>query len=55
VLVHADEEVHVVAHQAMVAGYGIGADFLEGMTLVGVSGGVIDCAGEEVLGQLLAS
>ena len=55
VLVHSDEEVHVVAHQAMVAGYGVGAELLEGMTLVGVSGGVIDGAGKEVLGQLLIS
>jgi len=52
VLVHPHEEVHLVAQQAVVAGYGVGADFLECVTLMGISGGVINCAGEEVLGQL---
>src|ERR1700694_5335496 len=47
--------MHVVAHEAVVAGDGVGADFLECVTLVRVSGGVVDCAGEEVLGQLCSS
>jgi hypothetical protein len=52
VLVHADQEVHVVAAQAMIAGYGVRADLLECMTLVRVSGGIIDRAGEKILCQL---
>ena len=52
VLVHPHQEMDVVAEEAVVTRYGVGADFLECMTLVRVSGGIIDCAGEEVLGQL---
>ncbi len=52
VLVHSDEEVDLIAHEAVIACYGVGADFLERVTLVRISRGVIDCAGEEVLGQL---
>ena len=55
VLVHPHEEVHVVAKQTVVAGYGVGADFLECVTLMRISGGVINRAGEEVLGQLRGS
>jgi hypothetical protein len=55
VFIHPDKEMNVVPQQAMVTSYGVGADFLEGVTLMRVSGGVIDCAGEIVLGQLLIS
>jgi hypothetical protein len=55
VLVHPDQKVNLVAEEAVIACYGVGADFLESVTLVWVSGGIIDCAGEVVLGQLLVS
>jgi hypothetical protein len=55
VLVHSYQEVHVIALEAMVSRYGIGSYFFERVTLVRVGGSVIDCAGEEVLGQLLTA
>ncbi len=55
VLVHSYQEMNVVALEAMITGYDVGADFLESVTLVWISGGVIDCGGEEVLGQLMAA
>jgi hypothetical protein len=45
----------VVAEKAVVSRYGVGANLLECVTLVRVSGCVIDRAGEVVLGQLLTS
>ena len=54
-LVHPDQEMNVVALEAMITSYDVGADFLESVTLVRISGGVIDCRGEEVLRQLVAA
>ena len=45
VFVHPDQEVDLVASQPMIAGNGVGADFLECMTLMRISGGVIDRSG----------
>jgi len=45
----------IIAHQAVIASYDVGADLLVGMTLVGISRGVVDRCGEEVLGQLVAA
>src|SRR5258706_4068124 len=47
--------MNVVAHEAVVAGDYVGADFLVGVTLVGISRGVVDGCGEVVLGQLVAA
>jgi hypothetical protein len=47
--------MNVVAHETVVAGDYVGADLLVGVTLVGISRGVVDRCGEEVLGQLLAA
>ena len=55
VLVHPDQEMDIVTLQAVIAGNRVGADLLEGMALVGIGGGVIDCRGEVVLGQLMAA
>ena len=55
VLVHSDQEMHIVACEAVIACNYIGADFLEGVTLVWISGGVVDRRREEVLGQLMAA
>src|SRR5689334_11277511 len=55
VLVHSDEEVDVVAFQPVVTGNRVGADFLERVTLMGISGRVVDCGGEKVFGQLLSA
>src|SRR5260370_1416102 len=47
--------MNVVAHEAMVAGDYVGADFLVGVTLVRISRGVVDRGGEVVLGQLVSA
>jgi hypothetical protein len=39
----------------MIAGYDVGADFFVRVTLVRISGGVIDRRREKVLGQLVAT
>jgi hypothetical protein len=52
VLVHADEEVHIVAKKAVITRDYIGADLFECVTLVRVSGCIVDRAGEEILRQL---
>src|SRR6267378_1968116 len=54
VFVHPDEKMHVVAEEAMITCNYIGADFLEGVALVWISGGVVDRRCELVLGHLMA-
>ena len=49
VLVHAHQEVHLVAAQAVIAGDAVRADFLQGVPQVGIAIGVVDGCGEEVL------
>src|SRR6267154_7873 len=47
--------MNVVAYEAVVARDYVGADFLVGVTLVGISSSVVDGCGEVVLGQLVAA
>jgi len=51
VLVHADEEVHVVAAQAAVSCDGVGADLLVGVPEMRVAVGVVDRGREVVRGH----
>src|SRR5256885_11706955 len=46
VLVHPHEKVHLIAPQPVIARDAIGADFLQGVTQVGIAVGVIDGCGE---------